>query len=190
MNQDNVALMRKAKAQLSNQWLDAVLATLIYVAISAAAGSTAIVALVIEGPLTFGYILYLSCLADTRTSRFELLFKGFNRFVETLVAGLLVSLITAVGMALLIVPGIIAATGLSMTFFIMADDAEISGIDAIKLSWQMMKGHKADLFWFWLRFIGWMLLCLLTCGIGLLWLSPYMTLSTLNYYRRLRYGTF
>ncbi len=190
MNQDNVALMRKAKAQLSNHWLDAVLATLIYIVISAAAGSTGIVALIIEGPLTFGYILYLACLADTGNSKFELLFQGFNRFVETLIAGLIVSVITAVGTALLIVPGIIAATGLSMTFFIMADDPNISGIDAVKLSWKMMNGHKANLFCFWLRFIGWLLLCILTCGIGILWLNPYITLSTLNYYRRLRYGTF
>lgn len=187
---DDVLMMRKAKAQLADNWTNAVIATLIYVAITAIAGSTAIAELVLAGPLSFGYILFLSCLVDTRNNNLSLLFKGFDRFVETLIAGILISVAASVGFALLIVPGIIVCLGFSMTFYIMADDANISGIDALKMSWNMMDGQKMNLFCLWLRFIGWMLLCLITCGIGLLWLQPYMTVTTLNFYRRLRYGTF
>ncbi len=190
MNVDNVAFMQKAKAQLSNQWTDAAVATLIYLVIMSAAACTYVGQLIVAGPLSFGYILYLACLADTRNSKLDLLFSGFNRFVETLVAGLLVSVIVSVGTALLIVPGIIAACGLSMTFFIMADDANISGLDAMKMSWNMMRGHKMDLFTLWLRFIGWIILAVITCGIGFIWLYPYMTLASLNFYRQLRYGTY
>lgn len=190
MTNDNVSLMRKAKQQLQGNWLEAVLATLIFIVIMGAASTFPIVTLVVEGPLAFGYILFLACLADTRVSKFDLLFKGFDRFVETLVAGLLVSVIVAIGAVLLIVPGIIASCGLSMTFYIMADDPNISGIDAIKKSWEMMKGHKAELFCFLFRFFGWFLLCIITLGIGFLWLYPYISVSLLNYYRRLRYGTF
>ena len=94
------------------------------------------------------------------------------------------------GLLLLVVPGIIVACGFSMTFFIMTDDANISGVDALKMSWQMMEGHKMQLFMLWLNFIGWFLLSIITCGIGFLWLTPYMTAATLNFYRSLRYGTF
>ena len=54
----------------------------------------------------------------------------------------------------------------------------------------MMNGHKMDFFCLQLRFIGWALLCVITCGIGFLWLAPYMTAASLNFYRQLRYGTF
>lgn len=183
-------MMRKAKEQLAGNWTNVVLGTLIYVAISLAASSIAFAELVLAGALSFGYVLFIACAVDTRNCKFELLFKGFDRFVETLVAGLLIAVATAVGTALLIVPGIIAALGFSLTFFIMADDANISGIDAMKMSWNMMNGQKMNLFCLWLRFIGWILLCLITCGIGFLWLQPYMTATTLNFYRKLRYGTY
>ncbi len=187
---DNVAFMRKAKAQLAGQWGNVAIATLIYLAISAAASSIYVGELILAGPLSFGYILFLGCIVDTRRNNLELLFSGFNRFVETLVAGLLITLAASIGFALLIVPGIIVSTGFALTFFIMADDANISGIDAMKMSWQMMDGHKMDLFCLWLRFFGWILLAVLTCGIGAIWLQPYMTVATMNFYRQLRYGSY
>lgn len=183
-------MMRKAKAQLQGNWLNAAIATLIYDVIVYAVSFTGVGSLILYGPLTFGYILYMACLADTRVNNLNLLFKGFDRFVETLVAGLVTSVLISVGFILLIVPGIIASLGLSLTFFIMADDANISGIDAVKMSWNMMNGHKTELFCLWLRFLGWGILAVLTCGIGLFWLYPYMTATTMNFYRKLRYGSY
>lgn len=187
---DNVAFMRKAKLQLAGFWMDAAIATLIYLVIMGAVSCTAVGELILYGPLTFGYVLYIGCLVDTKNSKLDLLFSGFNRFVETLIAGLLFSVATAIGFALLIVPGIIVALGFSMTFFIMADDQNISGIDAMKQSWAMMTGHKWDYFCLQLRFIGWAILASITCGIGWIWLYPYMLTASLNFYRQLRYGTF
>ncbi|MDE6009494.1 MAG: DUF975 family protein [Muribaculaceae bacterium] len=187
---DHVMMMRQAKQMLANNWLNAAVGALIYGVISGAASFTYIGSLILYGPLTFGFILFIACLADTKVSNFELLFRGFNRFVETLVAGLLYTVIVGIGFMLLIVPGIIAACGLAQAFFIMVDDAEISGIDALKMSWNMMNGHKADWFLLQLRFIGWALLCLLTCGIGYFFLTPYMYVTNLNYYRQLRYGNY
>lgn len=190
MNNENVMMMRRAKQQLAGQWGNAAIATVIYLVIMVAAGSVYLGALILDGPLTFGYVLFLSCLIDTRSNCLDLLFSGFNRFMQTLVAGLLVSIVISVGLVFLIVPGIIATTGLALTFFIMADDQNIQGTEAIKMSWEMMDGHKMELFCLWLRFFGWFLLASLTCGIGYIWLYPYITATTLNYYRRLRYGTY
>lgn len=187
---DNVSLMRKAKSQLAGNWSNAAIATLVYLVILSAASFTYIGELVLTGPLSFGYVLYVSCLVDTKNNNLNLLFKGFDRFVETLIAGLLISVAVGIGTALLIVPGVIAALGLSMTFYIMADDPNISGLDAMKMSWQMMDNHKWDLFCLWFRFIGWILLGVITCGIAFIWIEPYITAATLNFYRNLRYGTF
>jgi integral membrane protein len=50
----------------------------------------------------------------------------------------------------------------------------------------MMKGHKFDLFWLYLSFIGWGLLCILTLGIGFLWLVPYMEASQSAFYAEVK----
>ncbi|MBR6556313.1 MAG: DUF975 family protein, partial [Clostridia bacterium] len=45
---------------------------------------------------------------------------------------------------------------------------------AIRMSKELMRGKKMDLFILQLSFIGWSILCLFTCGIGYLILAPYM----------------
>ncbi|MCH5241171.1 MAG: DUF975 family protein [Muribaculaceae bacterium] len=187
---ENVMLMRRAKAQLEGKWVNVALGSLIYLAIIAIASSTSLIELIVYGPLTFGYILYIACNVDTNVNNLNLLFKGFERFADTLVAGLLYSLAVGFGMVLLIVPGIIVSCGLSMTFYIMVDDPNISGIDALQQSWNMMRGRKWDYFCLQFRFIGWILLSILTCGIGFIFLQPYLVATSQNFYRKLRYGTY
>lgn len=187
---ENVMLMRRAKAQLAGKWVNVAVGSVIYLALMGLAGTTYLLELVIYGPLTFGFILYLACVIDTGVNNLNLLFKGFERFADTLIAGLIYSLAVGVGTCLLIVPGIILACGFGMTFFIMVDDAEISGMDAIQKSWNMMKGQKWEFFCLNLRFIGWILLSILTCGIGFIFLYPYMIAASQNFYRKLRYGTY
>ena len=187
---ENVLMMRRAKAQLSNKWVNVAIGSLIYLVLMSIAGSTYLLELLVYGPLTFGYLLYLACNIDTGVNNINLLFKGFERFTDTLVAGLLYSIAVGVGLILLIVPGIIVACGLSMTFFIMVDDPNISGMDALQQSWNMMKGQKWNYFCLQFRFIGWILLSILTCGIGFIFLEPYMVAASQNFYRKLRYGTF
>ena len=46
----------------------------------------------------------------------------------------------------------------------------------------MMNGHKFDLFYLHLTFIGWGILSLLTLGIGFLWLNPYMMTAQAQFY--------
>lgn len=49
-----------------------------------------------------------------------------------------------------------------------------------------MDGHKWRLFCLHLSFIGWWLLCILTLGIGMLWLAPYIQNSTAAFYEDLK----
>jgi uncharacterized membrane protein len=57
--------------------------------------------------------------------------------------------------------------------------------EAITASKEMMNGHKGELFWLSLTFIGWVLLSVLTLGIGTLFLNPYMNASYAAFYRNL-----
>ncbi|MGN0187254.1 MAG: DUF975 family protein [Paludibacteraceae bacterium] len=48
-----------------------------------------------------------------------------------------------------------------------------------------MSGHKMKLFLLDLSFIGWGILCVLTFGIGFLWLAPYISVSHAHFYEEL-----
>ena len=83
---------------------------------------------------------------------------------------------------LLIIPGIIAALGYSMTYYILADDPLLKPQDALKKSKTMMNGHKTKLFYLCLRFFLLALLCILTLGIGFFWLIPYVHVTMAKFY--------
>ena len=83
---------------------------------------------------------------------------------------------------LFIIPGIIKAFAYALTPYLLVDCPDLSALQCIKLSNEMMKGHKFDLFYLYLSFIGWILLAILTLGIGMLWLIPYMQTSTASFY--------
>jgi uncharacterized membrane protein len=85
-------------------------------------------------------------------------------------------------MILLIVPGIIAALGYAMTFYILADDPLLKAQDAMKKSKTMMNGYKLKLFYMGLRFFLLGILCILTLGIGFLWLIPFIHTSMAKFY--------
>lgn len=73
-----------------------------------------------------------------------------------------------------------------MTFFIIADDNSIDGFEALKKSKQMMKGYKWKYFCLNLRFLGWLVLCILSLGIGFLWLIPYVQVTNANFYEDIK----
>ncbi len=52
----------------------------------------------------------------------------------------------------------------------------------IKESVDMMNGHKWDLFYLELTFIGWWLLTAITVGIAGLWVAPYVKVTETNFY--------
>ena len=48
-----------------------------------------------------------------------------------------------------------------------------------------MHGHKWEYFCLQLSFIGWYLLVIMTCGIALIWVYPYIQTINALYYRNL-----
>ena len=87
---------------------------------------------------------------------------------------------------LLIIPGIIKWFSYSMTPFILEENPELDASSAIHRSRMMMRGHKFDLFYLYLSFIGWFILGILTAGIGFLWLAPYVDTSLAAFYEEVK----
>lgn len=62
-----------------------------------------------------------------------------------------------------------------MTPWILAENPQVGYRAALKQSIQMTRGHKLGMFALDLSFIGWWLLCIITFGVGFLFLKPYYT---------------
>lgn len=80
--------------------------------------------------------------------------------------------------------------GLSQTTYLVGDPAGAQGGDSamevLRTSWEIMRGHKWELFVFGLSFIGWQILSGLTLGIlGIFYVNPYREVSFGGYYREL-----
>ncbi len=73
-----------------------------------------------------------------------------------------------------------------MAVYISKDYPELSPNECLDLSQEMMDGHKMDLFLLYLSFIGWALLCILSLGIGFLWLIPYINVSAAKFYEEIK----
>ncbi len=141
---------------------------------------------IIFGVIEVAYLKYV--LNFVRTGKFEfndiidcLKTKWLNILIVVLVARILMTL----GIVLFIIPGVIIALGLAMSSLIVID-TDLSGIDAIKASWKMMKGYKWNYLIFVLSFLGWILLVIPTIGLLLIWLVPYIQVSEILYYEELK----
>ncbi len=113
---------------------------------------------------------------------------GFKpaRYWRVVGAMALYTLFTSLAAACFIVPGIIVGLGLSQVPYILAEDDDISVGEALGKSWDMMGGHKWELFVFELSFIGWILLAAVTCGaVGVFYAFPYMHIAHGGYHHEL-----
>jgi len=199
MKTENVVLMKMARESLKDKWGLAIGTFVVYFLIigaiqapvnfySSPGLSIAILplSLIIGGPFALGVSIFSLAISRGQDARIEQLFKGFNNFGTSLGAYLLMMLFVFLWTLLLIVPGIIAGISYSMTFFIIADDNNIGSMQAIDKSKSMMMGHKWKLFRLYLRFFGWGLLCILTLGIGFLWLMPYAQVTMAKFYEDIK----
>ena len=144
-----------------------------------------LVGFILGGVLQLGYAQFLLMQHDGGNPDFSMLFSQFSRFGQGFAQKFLRGLYTFLWGLLFVIPGIIKSLSYAMTPFIMADNPEISAQDAIRLSMQLMEGHKGELFWLHLTFIGWDLLAALTLNLGHLVLTPYKNAAEAAFYRQL-----
>ena len=153
-----------------------------------AASSFAVVGFIIAGPLLVGQAVYLVDMIDNGTDgkKLELLFEGFKKsFLNSFLAMLLVGLFTFLWSLLFVIPGIIKMFSYAMTPYIIAENPEIDAMAAIDKSREMMNGHKAELFFLRLSFIGWFILGAITI-VGFVFVLPYYQTAEANFYVELR----
>ena len=84
-----------------------------------------------------------------------------------------------------LIPVVVASYRYLLMPYLMAEHPGLRARDAMRLSKQMMRGVKGNAFGLRLSFLGWELLCLLTFGVGYLWLQPYIAAADAAFYREL-----
>lgn len=139
-------------------------------------------------PLMLGYAVAHNDLlrsTDSAITR-NTIRNTFSDYLRNVISMFLVYLFTALWTLLLVVPGIVKGLAYSLTPFIVRDNPELSPNEAINLSVKMMEGHKFDLFCLYLSFAGWFFLCLLTIGVGFLWLMPYVQTTLAAFYQDIK----
>lgn len=137
--------------------------------------------------LGIGYLNYLIKFVRKGDTNTDNMFNCLGKlWLSAILLEILVSIFTTLWALLFIIPGIIAAISYSMVSYLLIDNEDSSPIDIIKKSKFLMKGYKWDFFVFVLSFVGWSLLAVLTFGILLIWLVPYMQISLVLYYEKLK----
>lgn len=133
--------------------------------------------------LEMGFVIFCLRVSRGMEAGYGDLFDSFGMFFKFLVLNILIGIFTFLWSLLLVIPGIIAAYRYSMAVYIMIDNPEYSPMECIRLSKEMMHGHKGELFVLHLSFILWFLLCIIP--VAAIYVMPYVRITEANFYNAL-----
>lgn len=188
---DRVELKNLAKQQIRGHIGVLFLITLIVAAVSALVGMIPVAgplatALVVTPAFSIAMVTIYLKLTQHMTPDIAELFAHFNKFWAAFKVLFLTGLFSFLWSLLLVIPGIVKAYSYSMAMYILAENPEMGALEAIDRSKAMMDGHKMELFVLNLSFIGWYLLCAVTFGIASVWVVPYVSAATANFYNSIK----
>lgn len=86
-------------------------------------------------------------------------------------------------MILSVVLNVLITVPLALSFYLLADNPEMGGVESLKQSMRLMKGHIWQYLMLQLSFAPLLIVSLLFMGIPLLWVLPYMEASETAFYR-------
>ncbi len=129
--------------------------------------------------------VYLKMSRSPEPVSFSDFLEGFNNWGRAILGILWQTLWTFLWTLLFIIPGIIKAFAYSQMFYIISEYKDVSVTKAMRISIEITKGHKWNLFVMALSFIGWEILAVFTFEILQLWLIPYMNMTYVNAYHAL-----
>jgi uncharacterized membrane protein len=195
---NNAELRARARMNLGgslfhSDWLTALAVCLVG---SIIVNAISILSIILTGPVSFGLaVIFLKKVRGGGPIQFGDLFLGFDRFGETLVVGLmqwlipfLWSLIPIAGIYF----GIKKYYSYALAMYVKVDYPDAPWRECLDRSNLLMEGFRWKLFCLQFSFVGWMIVGALCCGVGTLWVTPYMNASTANFYeaRRMEGGAY
>lgn len=131
-----------------------------------------------------GFTRALLRVARTGQARFADIFSGGSVYLPFVAMHILLGIAIALGLLVLIVPGVILMLGTLFAGYYVVDQ-RMGPIEAIRASWAATEGHKASLFVFLLASAGVGLLGGLACCVGYLPAAAMSGIATAIIYLRL-----
>lgn len=195
---ENSILRERARRQLGGgifkpSWLKLLGALVILGVIEGALGFTGfgiIISMLITGPCMYATErICAKCAKNQGEVDYNSLFVGFSEnFTQTFLLGLLTTIFIFLWSLLLIIPGIIKSYSYGMSYFIQQEQDKKDWKYCFEESKRIMHGHKQQLFFLDLSFIGWYLLGAICLGVGVLFVMPYHQLARSNFFLELYYA--
>ena len=109
--------------------------------------------------------LFLNAMRDEEAD-IKLLFEGFrSKYLNIVLANLIVTALVVMGFVMLIIPGIIIACRLAFVSYLVMDK-NLDPMKAIEKSWQMTKGHGWTIFFMAIISIFLFILGIVACFVG------------------------
>ena len=144
----------------------------------------------IVGPALKGgmQLAFVRLLRGDETVRFGDMFIAFSngtKFLNLVLANLILAGISLVGFCLCIIPGVIAVCGLFPTFMLIMEE-DLDAVEAIKKAWSLTDGHKGEIFLYGVVSFFMNLAGLLACCVGLFVSAPVAELGWMKMYLELR----
>ena len=197
---ENKQIMKEAQESLKGKWGVSIAAclivTIITIMVSLTGGSIInedwggnILSLLIVPPMGVGMALFFLNLYDGNKLEIKTIFNPFKEvWLNSVLAYFMMIVIILIGSILFIVPGIIASLMFSQVFYIIAEDNKIDPYNALVKSKKLMEGNKWKLFKIILIIILLAIVCILTLGIGFIWLAPYQNAVYAKFYNVVKEG--
>lgn len=188
----NLDILSRAWDALKGKWLLAIGLSLLHGVITAVLGNVGfgLGSLALSGALAFGFNRTMVQIYRGQTPVLDTYFDGFRNYLPTLILTILIGVILVVGLVLLIVPGILAAIGLSQAFYVLQDRPELGAEGALRESWRLTwtngRMWKVLLMGFLLLFV--MLGGMLALGVGVFFAIPLISVAGAGLYEELKDG--
>ena len=134
-----------------------------------------------------GFLIFILNTVKSAGAVYGNLLDGFALAGKLILLALLESLFIFLWSLLFLIPGIIAAYRYRMAKFLLLDHPEMGVAESLRISKQMMYGHKWECFVLDLSFLGWQILAALPyIGYAVsVWTVPYINTTYVLYYMAL-----
>lgn len=138
-------------------------------------------------PVEIGGIRFFMCArnGDVQFGNIGYIFKK-GQYIKAVKTNVVKSLYIFFWSLLFIIPGIVKTFSYALVPYILSENPTISTRKAISISKKTMKGEKWHFFILGLSFILWYLLGSIACGIGTIFVLPYVQATYAEFYALMR----
>lgn len=129
--------------------------------------------------------VYLKMSRSPEPVSFSDFVEGLSDWARAVMAVLWQSLWLFLWALLFFIPFFVKAYAYSQMYYLVAEFPNLSIRKALRISIEITRGHKMDLFLMDVTFVGWFILSALTCGLLSFFVSPYYNMTRVNAFHAL-----